>query len=57
LLASKRTGDMIVSRQREKFLYEQSRKFLLKSGTVKGGRRTGDFVVDTKGAGPVEGTA
>jgi hypothetical protein len=46
-----------VSRQREKFLYEQSRKFLLSRGTVKGGRRTGDFVVDTKGAGPVEGTA
>jgi hypothetical protein len=46
-----------LSRQREKFLYEQSRKFLLRSVTLGGDRRMGAVVVDTETAGLVESAA
>ena len=39
-------GDL--SEQHEKFRYGQSRKFLLSSGRLKCGRRTGAVIVDTK---------
>ena len=46
-----------LSQQREKFLYGQSRKFLLKSASLESGRRTGWVGAEAEGTGSAEGTA
>jgi hypothetical protein len=46
-----------LSQQREKFLYGQSRKFLLKAGTLRGGQETGAAIVDAEATGLAEGVA